>query len=97
MKNVDGTLIVTVQHCIQGLLTTTGARPMDQGKEMENILTKTGLQPDTEHSFRACVVCGSEVSEWSDVVKGRTKKMPFEASGWKECPEDVDDRRKVFC
>ena len=39
-----------------------------------NTFTKTGLLPETEHSFRVCAVCGNEVSEWSGVVKGRTQE-----------------------
>ena len=60
-----------------------------------NIFTKIGLFPETEHSFRVRVPCGNEVSEWSDVVKGRTQKiLEFLECVWKECPSYVDERRK---
>ena len=64
------------------------------GASSTNTFTKRGFFPETEHSFRVRAVCGNEVSEWSDVVKGRTQKESFETSGWKECPDNVDDNRK---
>ena len=38
--SVGGTFIVVVQHCTQDHLTTTGAKNMDQGKEMEDMFTQ---------------------------------------------------------
>ena len=74
---------------------------MDESKTWDasttNTFTKTGLLAETEHSFRVRTVCGNEVSEWSDVVKGRTQKESFETSAWKECPNNVDEEKKVFC
>ena len=62
-----------------------------------NTFTKRELLPETEHSFRVRAVCGNEVSEWSDVVKGRTQKAPeFKTSRWKECPEYVNERRSTL-
>ena len=59
-----------------------------------NTFTKKGLFPETEHTFRVRVVRGNSVSEWSEVVKGRTQKESFERCGWKECPDDVDGKRQ---
>ena len=59
-----------------------------------NAFTKTGLPPDTEHSFRVRAVRGSTVSEWSDAVKGRTQKELRYGGAWKECPGNVDKDRK---
>ena len=60
-----------------------------------NTFTKRELQPDTEHSFRVRTVCGNEASEWSDVVKGKTKNiLYFLDCGWKECPDYVDVNSK---
>ena len=56
-----------------------------------NTFAKRGLLPETEHSFRVRVVCGNEVSEWNSVVKGRTQKESFETSGWKECPDYIEE------
>ena len=60
-----------------------------------NTFTKTGLLAGTEHSFRVRAVCGNEVSEWSDAVKGRTQKESFDGSWWKECPDYVDDEELI--
>lgn len=59
-----------------------------------NTFTKRGLLPDTEHNFRVRTVMRNKVSEWSDVVKGRTEKGLFGSSGWKECPDDVNEKNK---
>ena len=56
-----------------------------------NAFTKTEFLADTEHNFRVRAVRERPVSNWSDVVKGRTQKESFETSGWKECPDYVDD------
>ena len=37
--------------------------------------TKTGLPPDTEHTFRVRAVCEVGVSGWSVALKGRTRKL----------------------
>ena len=67
---------------------------MDGGKSLDrvssNTFIKTGLLPDTEHTFRMRAMCGDSVSEWSDVVKKRTEW----SSVWKECPDDVNEDRK---
>ena len=34
------------------------------------------------------------MSEWSDVVRGRTQRETFETCGWKECPYNVSVLRK---
>ena len=59
-----------------------------------NSITKRGLLPETEHTFRVRAVRGNSVSEWSDVVKGITEKKPFEGSLWKRCPDNVYENRK---
>ena len=59
-----------------------------------NSFTKRGLLPDTDYTFRVRTVKGNSVSEWSDIVKVKTVKESFEASWWKECPDDVDGNRK---
>ena len=51
-----------------------GSKPW--GKTTENTFTKKGLLPNTEHTFRVRVVRGDSVSEWSDIVKRRTQKLP---------------------
>ena len=56
--------------------------------------TKRGFLAETEHAFRIRAVKGNSVSEWSDVVKGKTQEESFETSGWKECPDYVDDQKK---
>ena len=62
-----------------------------------NTFTKTGLLPVTEHSFRVRAVCGNEVSEWSDTVKGRIQKVPeFSECIWKECPDSVEKEWRYF-
>ena len=42
--------------------------------------TKNGLIPDTEHSFRVRTVHERLMSEWSNTVRGRTKKLPAPSS-----------------
>ena len=60
-----------------------------------NTFTKTRLLAETEHTFRVRAVKGNYVSEWSDVVKGRTQKAPdFSECFWKECLGYVDEDRK---
>ena len=59
-----------------------------------NTFTKRGLLPDTDYTFRIRAVRRNSVGEWSNVVKGRTQKESFETSGWKECPDNVDENRK---
>ena len=59
-----------------------------------NSFTKRGLLPDTEHTFRVRAVRGNSVSEWSEVMKGRTEKESFEYSWWKECPDNVRKHMK---
>ena len=39
---------------------------------------------------------GNYVSAWSGVVKRRTMKKSFETSAWKECPDNVDEKKKYF-
>ena len=63
------------------------------GAPTTNTFTKRGLLPETEYTFRVRAVRGSTVSEWSDIVKGRTQKESFETSGWKECP-DIERNNK---
>ena len=38
--SVGGTFIVVVQHCTQDHLTTTGAKNMDLGKELDDMFTQ---------------------------------------------------------
>ena len=64
------------------------------GASTANTFTKRGLLPETEHTFKVRAVRGNSVGEWSDVVRGRTQKESFEGSWWKECPDDVDEKRK---
>ena len=64
------------------------------GSSKINAFTKIGFLAETEHTFRVRAVKEKEVSEWSDVVKGRTHKEAFETSGWKECPDYVDEYMK---
>ena len=63
---------------------------------ISNKLTKRGLLPDTEHTFRVRAVRGNSVSEWSDVVKEKTQKESFETSGWKECPDHIKCAAKYY-
>ena len=44
--------------------------------ETSNTLTKVGLLPDTEHTFRVRTIHERVMGEWSDAVRGRTKKLP---------------------
>ena len=54
-----------------------------------NSFTKRGLFSGAEYTFRVRSVLGKDsVSEWSDVVKERTRWDCF----WKKCSEDVDKR-----
>ena len=57
---------------------------VDGGKSLEralvNVFTKSGFLADPEHSLRVRVVRGNSVSEWSDVVKGKTQEESFETS-----------------
>ena len=62
-------------------------------KSTKNAFTMNELAPDTEHRIRVRAVCGKAVSEWSGVVKGRTLYDKYKCE-WKECPFDVDWRRK---
>ena len=41
--------------------------------------------------FRVRAARGNSVSEWSDVVKGKTQKLECT---WKECPDNVDGNMK---
>ena len=60
-----------------------------------NRFTKKEFFPDTEHIFKVRAVKGNSVSEWSDVVKGRTQKASdFSECVWKECPDYVYRDRK---
>ena len=57
--------------------------------------TMSELAPDTEHRIRVRAVCGNSVSEWSDVVKGRTREVPeFSECVWEKCPGFVEEERK---
>ena len=40
-----------------------------------NTFTKKLFLSETEHTFRIRAVRGNSVSEWNDVVKGRTQKF----------------------
>ena len=44
--------------------------------ETSNTLTKAGLLPDTEHSFRVRTIHERMMGEWSNTVRGRTKRLP---------------------
>ena len=60
-----------------------------------NTFKKKDLLPETEHTFRVRAVRGNSVSEWSDVVKERTQKVPeFSECIWKECPDYVNWDKK---
>lgn len=59
-----------------------------------NAFTKRGFLPGTEHSFRVRTVRENSVSEWSEEVGGRTAEKTFEASRWKECPDNVGAKKK---
>ena len=59
-----------------------------------NIFKKKGLLPETEHTFRIRAVRGNKVGEWSDAVKGKTKKASLESRLGKECPDKVHQKRK---
>ena len=62
-----------------------------------NTFTKYFLLTDTEYTFRVRTVRGNSVSEWSDVVKGKTEKISdFKECIWEECSDDVDHRMKYF-
>ena len=58
-----------------------------------NRFTKRGLGTSTEHIFRVRSVGDYSVSEWSDIVKGRTEEASFKTSGWKECPEEIEGKK----
>ena len=58
-----------------------------------NKFTMRGLRKESEHTFRVRAVKGDSVSEWSDIVKGRTEKASFKTSGWKECPENIEGKK----
>ena len=62
----------------------------------ERAFTKTGLAAGTEHSFRVRSVGKDCVSAWSCVVKGNTQKKTFATSVWKECPKEVEERRRYL-
>ena len=57
---------------------------------------KRELLADTKYSFIVCDVCGSKVSAWCDIIKGRTQRKLFETSGWKKCPDSVDLCKKYY-
>ena len=60
-----------------------------------NTFTKRGLLPETDYTFRVRAVRGNTVSEWSNIVKGKTQKAPdFSECVWKGCPEDVYEKMK---
>ena len=55
-----------------------------------NTFTRNKLLPGVEHIFRVRSVRGNSMSEWSDIVGGKTLDAPnFFGSSWKGCPEDV--------
>ena len=60
------------------------------------LLKISDLPENTEHTFRVRVVKVDTVSEWSDVVKGRTQKTESSVTdcAWKDCPDYVDESRK---
>ena len=49
-----------------------------------NAFTKGELSGNTVHEFRVRAVRKNFVSEWSEIVRGRTLKGSFENSGWKK-------------
>ena len=55
-------------------------------------LTLNNLKANTEHSFRVRAVCGNEVSRWCEIVNVSTLERWYCA--WKECPDNVDEKRK---
>ena len=60
-----------------------------------NTFAQKGLFPDTEYTFRIRTVKGNEESEWSDSLKVRNGKAPdFSECIWKDCPDDVDEKRE---
>ena len=61
-----------------------------------NKIIKRDLTADTEHSFRVRAVREKKLSEWSVAVQERTRKMTFDACGWKECPSDVEEKYRYF-
>ena len=67
---------------------------VDGGKSIESAtkkaFTKTGLLPDTEHSFRVRAVSRiGFVTRWSNVMDGKTQKELRYGGAWKKCPYNV--------
>ena len=60
-----------------------------------NTFTKRGLLPGTEYSFRVRTIKGDSVSEWSDIVKGRTEKKTSNEFSLKECHVNVTENSNV--
>ena len=59
------------------------------GTISSNSLTRKGLLPDTEYSFRVQSVRGNEESEWSDFLRVRTEKASdFSECAWKRFPKN---------
>ena len=62
---------------------------------LANEFIKMGLKPETEYNFAVRASRGHLVSEWSNIVRGRTQKLPdFTECIWKECPGNVDEELK---
>ena len=60
-----------------------------------NRFTKRRFLSETEHIFRVRAAEGNSVSEWSDVVKGKTLETPdFSECNWKKCSDYVDEEKK---
>ena len=71
---------------------------VDGSKSLErvatNSFTKRGLLAETDHTFRIRGMNWNTVSEWSADVKGRTGEPEFSKCVWKECPDNVEEKRK---
>ena len=97
-KNATSVLISLAWDAVEGA--SFYQVEVDGGKFLgvsTNTFAKPRFLPDTEHSFRVRSVRGDSVSEWSDAVKGRTRKTPeYVENSWKECPANVY-YDKVYC
>ena len=92
MNEEDKRKVTYVVEVKKGTDEDRGWREVYSGAE--NKSSASGLDKDSEYNVRVKCVIGGLQGGWSDVVSVRTKKIEFETSEWKRCPDNVSSNRK---
>lgn len=61
-----------------------------------NTFIQKNLLPNTEHKFRVRVVKENKVSQWSKVLKEKTKEEEFEYSSWRDFDDGFAGRKRYI-